>query len=244
MISRTSIILLSILLSNFSYALIKVGTTGDYAPFSTYNENDNSYSGKDIQLIKEFTKYKNEEVKFIKTSWKTSSNDLKNNKFDVFVGGITITSERKKHFVFSKPQDSFHKAAMTQCKNLNKYKSFNDIDTPKTLIIENRGGTNESIALAKLKNAKLLIINDNQQAINSLTSDIDGIHPDIMFTDTIEIAYQHSINPKLCQIPVDFDKKISYMGFMLNKDKNGKKLRNNFDKWLKNNPIALKKYKS
>ncbi|MGQ4002131.1 transporter substrate-binding domain-containing protein [Francisellaceae bacterium CB300] len=116
--------------------MLKVGTTGDYASFSIYNQKNDSYSGKDIQLIKEFAKSNNEDIKFVKTSWKTSSDDLKNNKFDVFVGGITITPERKKNFSFSKPLAPFHKAAMAQCKNLSKYKSFDDIDSPETLVIE------------------------------------------------------------------------------------------------------------
>lgn len=131
---------------------------------------------------------------------------------------------------------------MTQCNNLNKYKFFDDIDNPKTLVIENRGGTNEKIALAKLKKAKLLIINDNQLAIKSLTEGIDGIYPNIMFTDTLEIHYQHSINPKLCKILVDFDKKISYKAFMFNKNEKGKILANKFDRWLDNNPEILKSY--
>lgn len=241
---RVLIVSLSILLSNFSYALLKVGTTGDYAPFSIYNQKDDSYSGKDIQLIKQFAKSNNENIKFVKTSWKVSSGDLKSNKFDVFVGGMSINSTRKKEFLFSTPLISFNKAGMTQCKNLSKYKSFDDIDNPQSLVIENRGGTNEGIALAKLTQAKLLIINNNKQAINSLIEGVDGIHPDIMFTDSVEIDYQHSINPKLCQIPIDFDNNISYKAFMFNKNHKGKALTNKFNTWLKNNPKVLKNYQS
>lgn len=237
------IIILSILLSSFSYALLRVGTTGDYPPFSSYDSEERGFQGSDINLAKEFAKSFNEDVRFIQTSWKNTQNDLKNNNFDIFVGGMTINPERKKDFVFSTPLISFHKAAMTQCKNLDKYKSFDDIDNPKTLVIENRGGTNEKIALTKLKKAKLLIVSDNQAAIKSLTEGIDdNIYPDIMFTDTLEIHYQHSINPKLCKILVNFDKKISYKAFMFNKNEKGKVLANKFDKWLDNNPEILKSY--
>jgi len=218
---------------SFGYSTLIVGTTGDYAPFSSYNKQTKRFEGKDIDLIKEFAKASDEHIAFIKTTWKTASNDLKNHKFDVFVGGMTITPERKKDFIFSAQQSSFHKAAMTQCKSLSKYKSFEDIDNPQILVIENRGGTNESIALEKLKNAKLLITNDNQQAIKSLTNGIDNIHPDIMFTDTAEIAYQHSINPKLCEIPVNFDKNISYKAFMFNNGKSGNELKDAFNAWYK-----------
>ena len=236
--SKILIILFSILLSNFSYALLRVGTTGDYAPFSEYNQETKTFEGKDIDLIKGFAKDSNEDIHFIQTSWKNAQNDLKNNKFDMFVGGMTINPERKKDFIFSTPLISFHKAAMTQCKNLDRYKSFDDIDSPKTLVIENRGGTNEKIALAKLKNAKLLIINDNKQAIKSLTNGVDDIYPDIMFTDTVEISYQHSINPKLCEIPVDFDNNTSYKAFMFNNDKDGETLKTRFNDWHKDEPTT------
>ena len=69
---------------------------------------------------------------------------------------------------------------MTACKKLNKYKTFSDIDNPKTLVIENRGSTNQLFALQKLKNAKLLIISGNNQAINSIIKGIYNIQPDII----------------------------------------------------------------
>lgn len=234
--------IISILFFTSSYSDIIVGTTGDYAPFSNYNKSTNTFTGKDIQLIKEFAKSKNEKVKLVKTNWKTATNDLKSNKYEVFVGGMTITAQRKKDFLFSSPLETSRKAAMTACKNLGKYKTFKDIDNPKTLVIENRGGTNEKFALQKLKKAKLLIINDNKEAIKSIVNSIGNIHPDIMFTDNSEIKYQHSINPKICQIPIQIDKTSSFKAFMFNKTANGRKLANQFDQWLKDNPKIFKAY--
>ncbi|WP_150467108.1 transporter substrate-binding domain-containing protein [Francisella sp. SYW-9] len=234
--------ILSIFLFTFGYCDIVVGTTGDYLPFSNYNKSTNTFTGKDIQLIKEFAKAKNEKVKFVKTTWKTAANDLKSNKFEVFVGGMTITPQRKNSFLFSTPLEASRKAAMTACKNLSKYKSFKDIDNPKTLVIENRGGTNEKFALQNLKKASLLIISDNKKAVKSITNGFGNIHPDIMITDSVEIKYQHSINPQVCQIPVQIDKSSSFKAFMFNKTSNGKKLANQFDQWLKDNPKIFKAY--
>jgi cyclohexadienyl dehydratase len=228
-------IFLTISLLSLGYSTLLVGTTGDYAPFSTLDKTSNKYHGKDISLIEKYAKATNQNIKFIKTTWQNAATDLKNHKFDVFVGGMTITPARKESFLFSTAQESFHKAAMTQCSKLKRFKTFANIDSPSTLVVENRGGTNEKIALEKLKQAKLLIVNDNQAAINSLTNGIDKIYPDIMFTDTSEINYLHSINPKLCMIPVDFDKNISYKAFMFNKDKKGQILKNSFNAWFSKN---------
>jgi cyclohexadienyl dehydratase len=233
---------LSVFLFISGYGDIVVGTTGDYAPFSNYDKTTNSFNGKDIQLIKEFAKSEGQKVKFVKTTWKTASNDLKSNKFEVFVGGVTITTQRKKDFLFSTPLEASRKAAMTACKNLSKYKNFKDIDNPKTLVIENRGGTNEEFALQKLKKANLLIISDNKEAVRSITNGIGNIHPDVMLTDNSEIKYQHSINPQVCQIPVQIDKSSSFKAFMFNKTADGKKLASQFNQWLKDNPKIFRAY--
>lgn len=232
-----------ILVFSSGYSMLLVGTTGDYPPFSSYSEKNNSYSGKDISLIKQFAKANSENIKFIKTSWKAANKDLKNHKFDVFVGGTSINSERKKIFLFSTPLIAFHKAIMTQCKNLDIYKSFEDIDNPQILIIENRGGTNEQFALKIIKKANLLIVKDNTLAIKYLKKGFKNIYPNLMITDSIEIDYQHSIDNKLCQIPLQIDTSKSYKAFMFNKDKQGEKLRDKFNEWLKNNPKAIQSYK-
>lgn len=206
------------------YADIIVGTTGDYVPFSIYDKNDNKFSGKDIDLIKTFAKANNEDIKFIKTTWATAEGDLKDSKFDVFVGGMIITPTRQAKFIFSTPLGSFSKATMTNCKNLSKFKSFADIDNPNTLIIENRGGTNENFALQKIKNAQLLIIADNKLAVKSITDGIDGIYPNI------------------CQVPIKVDDSISYKAFMFNNTPAGKNLANKFNDWIKDNPKILHQY--
>lgn len=232
-----------ILIFQSGYSTLVVGTTGDYPPFSEYDKSSNSYFGKDIFLIKKFANANNEDIKFVKTTWKAAEEDLKNKKYEVFVGGTSINIERKKDFLFSTPLIAFQKAAMTQCKNSNKYKSFADIDNPQTLIIENRGGTNEELALKIIKNANLLIVENNTLAMKYLKEGFKNMAPDIMITDSTEIDYQHSINPELCKIPVEIDSTKSYKAFMFNKDKQGEELRDKFNKWLKDNPSALKEYR-
>ncbi|XSZ47842.1 transporter substrate-binding domain-containing protein [Francisella noatunensis] len=109
-------------------------------------------SGKDIDLIKTLLKQIMKILNLLKTTLRAfAEGDLKDSKFDVFVGGVTITPTRQAKFILSTPLGSFSKAAMTNCKNLSKFKRFADIDNPNTLIIENRGGTNENFALQKIK---------------------------------------------------------------------------------------------
>jgi cyclohexadienyl dehydratase len=243
MFYKTQTYFLFLILSSFAYSDIRVGTTGDYTPFSTYNQATNTFTGKDIDLIKQFAESIGQTATIIHTSWKNSAIDLSSGKFDVFVGGVTINSVRSKSFTFSRPLMSSYKAAMTNCDNISKYNKYSDIDSEKNLVIENRGGTNESFAISKFKHANILIINDNQEAIASLYKGVLGVKPDIMITDSVEITYQHSINSKLCMIPISIDNKHSQMAFMFNQNSNGEKLANEFNTWLDKNPKILKEYK-
>ncbi|MDE5030074.1 cyclohexadienyl dehydratase, partial [Francisella tularensis subsp. holarctica] len=79
-------------------------------------------------------------------------------------------------------------------------------------------------SLHKLKNSKVIIISYNNQSINYIIKGIDNINPDIMFTDTLEIAYQHSKNHKICQVPVKVDDNQYYKAFMFNNTSQGKKI--------------------
>ncbi len=49
----------------------------------------------------------------------------------------------------------------------------------------------------------------------SIIKGIDNIHLDIMFIDTLEIAYQHSKNPKICKIAVKVNDNQYYKAFTL-----------------------------
>jgi cyclohexadienyl dehydratase len=74
--------------------VLKIGTTGDYAPFSFYKKK--KLVGVDIDLAIHFAKFANKKIKFIKTSWPALTSDVKDNKFDLALSGICPTNDRKK----------------------------------------------------------------------------------------------------------------------------------------------------
>ena len=92
-----------------------------------------------ITFIKQFAKAANNSILFVQTTWTDAASDLSNDKFDVFVGGITINVQRAESFKFSQPLVSSCKAAMGRCDDLEKYNNFMNMDDKKNLIIENRG---------------------------------------------------------------------------------------------------------
>ena len=82
--------------------IIRVGTTGDYMPFS-YKEDGTTdqYSGIDIELAKNLANTLNVELEFVSTSWPTLMEDLLADKFDIGMSGISITLDRQKLAMFS-----------------------------------------------------------------------------------------------------------------------------------------------
>lgn len=207
--------------------IIRIGTTGDYQPLTWYDVKHHRYEGLEINLIKHFAKSLGVQVQFIKTSWPTLSNDLKANKFDVAVGGISIIPSRAKEFIFSNLILADNKVALIRCADLNKYRGINDINQPQIKVIENKGGSNEQFVKQNLKQAQLMLIDNNPQIFNKIINK----NADVMITDNIEALYQKKQHPELCII--HFNAKIAPLvpkAFMMRKDEI--RLQQKTNQWL------------
>ena len=61
--------------------VIRVGTTGDYKPF-TYLNGD-KYEGYDIEIANLIAKELGVKIEFVPTTWKTLISDLNEDKYDI-----------------------------------------------------------------------------------------------------------------------------------------------------------------
>ena len=59
---------------------IRVGTPGDYKPFTYLHPKTKQYEGYDIDVMKELAKDLGVEVRFVETSWPTLMSDLLTDK--------------------------------------------------------------------------------------------------------------------------------------------------------------------
>lgn len=64
--------------------VIRVGTTGDYKPF-TYLNGD-KYEGYDIEVANLIAKELGVKIEFVPTTWKTLISDLNEDKYDIAMG--------------------------------------------------------------------------------------------------------------------------------------------------------------
>ncbi len=164
--------------------ILKVGTTGDYAPFSEWI--DGEFQGIDIAMAKSFAASMDVKVIFVKTTWASLSEDLNQNKFHIAMSGITVNSERKKEGFFSKSYLNFGKMPIAQCRQTKMFDHLQKIDQPSTRVIVNPGGTNESFAKENIKKAKINLHPNN----NTIFQQILEGRADVMITDSVEVYYQ------------------------------------------------------
>ena len=126
---------------------LRVGTTGDYLPFTRWSEDKNAFEGIDIEMARSLAKRLGVELELIKTSWPTMMADFEADKFDIATGGVSVSLERQKRAYFSAAYLRDGKAAITRCADVGKYSSLEAIDKPETRMVVNHGGTNERFAM-------------------------------------------------------------------------------------------------
>jgi cyclohexadienyl dehydratase len=204
---------------------IRVGLTGDYAPFSTYDPASDTFEGLDVDLARSLAKKHGVHVIFVHTSWPTLSDDLKADKFDIAMGGISVTPTRQAIGFFSHPVMRDGKTPITLCKNVKRFQTLAQIDEPGVRLIVNPGGTNEKFARAHIHKAQIILHPDNKTIFDEIVAG----HADLIITDAIETRLQAKRHPSLCAVHPDkpFDR--SEKAFWMPKDWAWRQLVN---KWL------------
>lgn len=188
--------------------VLRVGTTGDYKPFTYRDPATGAFSGLDVDLAQSLSQALGVRVEFVPTSWPNLMKDFEANAFDVGVGGISITLERQKRAFFSAPLFREGKTPITRCENKDRFQTIEDIDKPGVKAIVNPGGTNERFAKSRLKNAEIQVFPDNTKIFEEIVAG----RADLMMTDAAETRYQQKQHPGvLCAVhpekPFDFAEK-------------------------------------
>lgn len=205
---------------------LKVGTTGDYKPVTWYDEASGTYQGTAIDLIEAFAKDRSYQIEFIKTTWPTLMEGLKDGLYQVAAGGISKTDARAKAALLSSPVAKTGKVALVRCADKERFRSLDQIDQEGVRIVENRGGTNESFAFAHIDHATLTIVPNNLLPFDYLRNG----KADVMFTDSTEAVYIQHQNGGLCAVHPDKPYTHIDKVFLFRKDEDA--LRDEFDAWL------------
>jgi cyclohexadienyl dehydratase len=192
--------------------MLRVGTTGDYRPFTALDKGTGEYSGFDIDMARSLAKALGVSIEFKPATWAGLAKGLVSDDFDIAMGGVSVTLDRQKMGFFSNPYLRDGKTPIARCGDAEKYETLAEIDRPGVKVIVNPGGTNERFDRARLHAADIVVYPDNLTIFDRLAARA----ADLMITDASETRFQAKLHPGvLCAIhpdqPFDFAEKAYWM---------------------------------
>ncbi len=196
-----------------SAGVLRVGMTGDYRPFSQRDDAGN-YSGLDVDMARNLAEALGVRLEIVPTKWAALLADLGGGKFDIGMGGISITLPRQRVAFFSAPMMRTGKAAITRCADTARFATLGAIDRPGVKVIVNPGGTNERFDRANLHAADIIAYPDNTRIFDELAAG----QADVMITDSVEAKLQQKLHPGLCAIHPDEPFDFGELGYLLPRD--------------------------
>ena len=177
--------------------VLRIGTTGDYAPFSHRDGEAGQLVGIDIDLGRDLAASLDVQPRFVLTSWPTLMSDLAAGRFDIAMSGVSRALQRQRTGYFS---DAYHvggKTPIVRCEDRARFATIEQIDHEDVRVIVNPGGTNERFVDANIKRAQKLVHEDNRTIFTALA---DGA-ADVMITDRVEVTLQSATHPGvLCAV--------------------------------------------
>lgn len=137
---------------------LRVGTTGDYPPYSELDQASNTYKGFEIDVVTQLAADLGVKLEFVPTTWETLAAGIQAGKYDVTASGITLTLDRLKSIGYSDPYSDAPLVPLVQSKDGAKYASWRDLDKAGIRIAVQSGTSAEGSAKANFKSAEIVPI--------------------------------------------------------------------------------------
>lgn len=197
-----------------SRGYLRVGTTGDYKPFSFLNPATNEYEGYDIDAAKLLAESLGVQVRFVKTTWPTLLKGLQEDQYDIAMTGITRTLARQRAAALTHPYINVGKSPLIRVADRQRFKTLADIDQAGVKIGVNPGGTNQRFVEANIKKATVVVIEKNL----SIPEKIVAGDVDVMITDNVEAMLVAKQDPRLFAVDPENTYTKDDFGYLLPRD--------------------------
>lgn len=204
--------------------VLKVGFEGTYPPFNFLNDKK-KYDGFDVDISNEIAKRLGVKTKFIATKWDSLIGGLKSDKFDIIIGQMTVTEERKKSVDFTEPYVVTGSVLVTR-NDTNDIKLLNDI---KGKDVGVGGGTTFEEVAKSVDGANVKLY----KAMNDYVQDLMNKRLDVIINDQLLMSY----NIKERKLPIQISSDI------LNKDEIGMAVKKGNEDFIKKVNTALAEMK-
>ncbi|RWS12686.1 amino acid ABC transporter-like protein [Dinothrombium tinctorium] len=199
--------------------------TGDYAPYS-YLTPTNEIIGADVKMAEDLAAYLGVDLVIIRTEWRKLSRDLLARKFDIAMGGISITPYRERIGLFTEKLIEDGKRPIVRCEDRYKYTTIESINKPEVRVIVNPGGTNNEFTQENFCNASVRVFPDNRLIFREIAEK----RADVMVTDGVEVELQARQNEELCAAQVKQPFNCFIKAYWMRKDEEWRDIVND---WLK-----------
>ena len=121
---------------------LRVGFESGYVPFEMTDKKGN-FIGFDMDFGRRLAKSMGVKFVPVNTAWDGIIPALMTNKFDIIMGGMTITQERNLKVNFANPYIVVGQTILLNKKLQNKVTSYKDLNNPKYIVTSRMGTTGE-----------------------------------------------------------------------------------------------------
>ncbi len=157
---------------------LRVGTSGDYAPFSAASADaEGRFEGFDPAVARRFADERGFELEWVRFAWPELEADLAAGRFDVAMSGVTVRPERSLAGRFTVPVA--RSGALALVSEDSAYRSVEDLRIAGVRVGVNAGGHLEKVARAAFPRATLHAIPGNENVLPALLAgSVDAVVTD------------------------------------------------------------------
>jgi cyclohexadienyl dehydratase len=178
---------------------LRVGTTGDFPPLTSRDPESKNYVGYDIDAATELSKDLGVKVAFVPTDWKTLVNGMVADKYDIVMSGVSMSLERARVAGFTQPYLEFTTVPLLRKKNVERFKSWADIDQKGVIVVTTLGTVFDAQARDYFKAATLRQVEAPALGFQEVLSG----RADVTITSNVDAANLVRRYPELTVAPVD-----------------------------------------
>ena len=160
--------------------VLNVAFEGTYPPFNFLDDND-EFQGFDVDISNEIAERLGVKANFIATKWDGLIGGLKADKFDIIIGQMTVTEERKKSVDFTDPYVITGSVLVTR-EDTNDITKLEDIKGKKVGV---GGGTTFEEVANSVEGADVKLY----KAVSDYIQDLTNERLDVIINDQLLISY-------------------------------------------------------
>ena len=208
--------------------VLRIGTSGDYRPFSSIQDGETTRPGGfSIDLGKAYAAATGRRIEWVPFAWPELTDDLEAGHFDLALSGVTVRADRSIAGRFSLPVTVSGAVLLVRADGpLADHGALVPTDptaVPALQFAVNAGGHLEWTARKLFPDAEIVPVPDN----GSVLDQIDAPATDGVMTDSLEAPHWLARRPDLMAIgPLTRDRKAAWFPIQ------GEIERTRFDAWL------------